>query len=324
MDLITQLKSPIQKELQVFEQAFANSFRSSNPLLSSVFEYFRKGSSKQLRPILVLLCAKICGNVNQATIAGAVGLELLHTASLIHDDVVDDTFERRGQPSINAKWDNKIAILSGDYIFSNGAFYASKTKNLRILELMSSLGMQLSDGELLQLANTEQSKLSEEDYFSIIRKKTALLFSACSEIGALSVDADEKTQTHLRNYGEYLGICFQLKDDIFDYYENIKIGKPTGNDIRDGKITLPLIYALRNASEKEKQSILEIISRKDFSEQNIQTILHFARENGGIAYAEKQMELYKQKAIDELHIFPDSEEKNALLASVEFVISRKI
>ena len=322
MNSITKIKAPILDELELFDKAFESSFQSSNLLLSDIFKYIRKGSSKQFRPILVLLCAKLCGNVNQTSIDSAVGLELLHTASLIHDDVVDDTFERRGQKSVNAKWNNKIAILSGDYIFSNGASYAAKTRNIRVLELMSSVGMQLSDGELLQLAKTEHLETTEEDYFNIIRKKTALLFSVCAETGALTADADENTLKHLRNYGECLGICFQLKDDIFDYYENLNIGKPTGNDIRDGKITLPLIYALRNASEKDKEPILDIISRKDFSEKNVQNILRFARENGGIAYAEQQMDFYKQKAIAELEIFPDSEIKNALLASVEFAVER--
>ena len=324
MNLITKIKAPILNELQVFEKTFADSLHSSNLLLSDVNEYVRRGNGKQLRPVLVLLGAKICGKINQSTINCAVGTELLHTASLIHDDVVDDTLERRGQKSVNAQWNNRIAVLSGDYMFANAARYVVKTKNNRILELYSNAAMQLVYGEFLQLTNMEQSKMpDEEDYFNIIRKKTALLFSACTEIGALSVDAGENALKALRSYGECLGICFQLKDDIFDYYENLNIGKPTGNDVRDGKITLPLIYALRNAAENEKQPVLDIISRKDFSEKNIQTILHFAREKGGIAYAEQQMEFFKQKAAAELAIFPDSEVKNALLTSAEFAVVRE-
>jgi len=322
MSLITSIKAPILNELQLFEKTFADSLQSSNLLLSNVNEYIRQRNGKQLRPVLVLLCAKLCGEINQSTIDSAVALELLHTASLIHDDVVDDTFERRGQKSVNAQWSNKIAVLSGDYMFSNAAIYVIRTENLRIIKLFSTLGIQLSDGELLQLANTERSKMTEVDYFSVIRKKTALLFSACTEIGAMSVGTDENVQRYLRNYGEYLGICFQLKDDIFDYYENLNIGKPTGNDIRDGKITLPLIYALRNSSEKEKEQILYIINRKDFSEKNVQTILRFAHENGGIAYAEQQMEFYKEKAIAELNNFPDTEIKKSLLMSAEFAAER--
>lgn len=323
MSLIANIKKPILEELQLFEKTFADSLRSSNPLLSSVNEYVRQGTGKQLRPILVLLCAKICGNVNQATIESAVALELLHTASLIHDDVVDDTSERRGRKSVKAQWNNKIAILSGDYMLSNALHYATKTRNVEILELISNIGMQLSDGELLQLANTEQTKITEEAYFNVIRKKTALLFSTCTETGALSVNAAKNTLEHLRNYGEYLGICFQLKDDIFDYYENADIGKPTGNDIRDGKVTLPLIYALRNTFGKEKETILSQIRNKDFSTENIHNILRFAHENGGIAYAEDQMKLYKKRALDELRGFADDEIKASLQASAEFVMARK-
>ena len=323
MSSITSIKTPILNELQLFEKTFAGSLHSSNLLLSSVNEYIYRGNGKQLRPVLVLLCAKLCGKINPSTIDSAVALELLHTASLIHDDVVDDTLERRGRKSVNAQWNNKIAVLSGDYALSNSLRYATKTKNIRILELISNVGTQLSDGELLQLANAEQSKMTEEDYFCIIRKKTALLFSACAEIGALSVDADENAQKHLRNYGEYLGICFQLKDDIFDYYEKLNIGKPTGNDIRDGKITLPLIYALHHSPEKEKEQITDIINRKDFSDKNVQTILQFAHQNGGIAYAKEQMEHYKKKAIEEISGFADTEIKKSLLMSADFAAARE-
>lgn len=323
MSLIATIKEPILEELQWFEKTFDLSLQSGNPLLSSVNKYVRQGNGKQLRPILVLLCAKMCGNINQSTIKSAVALELLHTASLIHDDVVDDTLERRGRKSVNAQWNNKIAVLSGDYMLSNALHYATKTQKFRILELISNIGMQLSDGELLQLMNTEDLESTEDDYYNIIRKKTALLFSTCTEIGALSVDTSENQAKKLRNYGEYLGICFQLKDDIFDYYENANIGKPTGNDIRDGKITLPLIYALQNTAGEEKEKVLRMIKNKDFSPENVRDILCFAHQNGGIAYAEKQMELYKKKALDEIADFPDNEIKQALLMSAEFAVARE-
>ena len=323
MNLLSSIKRPIQEELQLFEKTFVESLQSDNSLLLSVNEHIRQGNGKQLRPILVLLCAKICGKISQQTIESAVALELLHTASLIHDDVVDDTFERRGRKSVHAQWNNKIAVLSGDYMLSNALHYATRTKNIRVLELISNVGLQLSDGELLQLINTEQSKIREEDYFNIIRKKTALLFSTCTEIGALSVGAASDVQEHLRNYGEYLGICFQLKDDIFDYYEDTNIGKPTGNDIRDGKITLPLIYALQNTSGKERDEIFATIQRKNFSAENVHRILRFAHENGGIAYAKEQMERYKKKAIEEINGFGDNEIKDSLLASAEFILARE-
>ncbi len=324
MDMIANIKKPILSELQLFEKMFNNSFRSDNPLLSSVNDYVLQGTGKQLRPVLVLLCAKLCGDINQSTIQSAVSLELLHTASLIHDDVVDDTTERRGRDSVNAQWNNKIAVLAGDYMLSNALKFAAKTRNLRILELISNIGMQLSDGELLQLINTGQTNITEEDYFNVIRKKTAILFSTCTEIGGLSVHADDKVLEHLRKYGEYLGICFQLKDDIFDYFENASvIGKPTGNDIRDGKVTLPLIYALRSSSGQNKERILNIIKNKEFSRENVQDIMQFAYENGGISYAEEQMNIYMKKALDEISDFPDNEIKDSLAMSAGFVIMRK-
>jgi len=310
--------------MQLFEKTFVSALSTENPLLLSVNDYVLQKSGKQLRPMLVLLSAKVCGSVNQSTVDSAISLELLHTASLIHDDVVDDTDERRGKPSINARWTNKIAILSGDYILSKSLGCATKTNNLEILKSIANIGMQLSDGELLQLANVQISKVSEENYFSIIRKKTALLFSTCTEVGGLSVNANEAELEHLRNYGEYLGICFQIKDDIFDYYDELLIGKPTGNDIRDGKITLPLIYALRNSEVASKEKIVAIIDNKEFSEENIHAVTRFAHENGGVLYAEERMIAYKNKAIEELNGFAVSDVKKALILSAEFAASRDI
>ena len=263
MNTIAAIKEPVKTEMQDFEKAFVSSLYTDNPLLSSVNNYVLKGSGKKLRPVLVMLAAKICGTVNDASILSAISLELLHTASLIHDDVVDDTNERRGKESVNAKWTNKISILSGDYMLSTALYYATKTQIMGVLELISNIGRQLSDGELLQLSNSDQIKTTEENYLKIIRKKTALLFSTCTEIGALSVNATLTEREALRRYGEYLGICFQMKDDIFDYFENASIGKPTGNDIRDGKLTLPLIYALKNTSGQLKEQIVSWIKNKD-------------------------------------------------------------
>ncbi len=322
MDFIESIRQPILKEMQLFQKTFATALSTDNPLLLSVNEYVLQKSGKQLRPMLVILSAKLCGETNQTTIDGAISLELLHTASLIHDDVVDDTLERRGKPSVNARWTNKIAILSGDYILSKALGCAAKTDNLPILKAMANIGMQLSDGELLQLINARISKTSEENYFKIIRKKTALLFSTCSEVGGLSVNASETALHHLRNFGEYLGISFQIKDDIFDYYENIQIGKPTGNDIRDGKVTLPLIYGLMNSESEEKENVMTWINTKDFSPENIQAITRFAHESGGVDYALSQMEVFKNKAIEELNGFADSEVKKSLILCAEYAASR--
>lgn len=324
MNYIEAIRKPIHEEMQLFTQTFAEALHTDNPMLERVNEYVLQKSGKQLRPMLVLLSAKICGEVNTATINGALSLELLHTASLIHDDVVDDTLERRGMPSINARWTNKIAILSGDYILSKSIGCATRTDDLAILKSIANIGMQLSDGELLQLINANISETSEADYFNIIRKKTALLFSTCSEVGALSVKSTNESLEHLRNFGEYLGISFQIKDDIFDYFENINIGKPTGNDIRDGKVTLPLIYAVLNTVGAEKEQVLNWLSENDFSTENIQAMTQFAHKNGGVDYALRQMEIYKNKAIEELNSFEDSDVKNALIECAEYAASREI
>jgi octaprenyl-diphosphate synthase len=322
MNFIDNIRKPILTEMQMFEQTFAEALSTDNPMLESVNEYVLKKSGKQLRPMLTILSAKLCGEVNQTTLHGALSLELLHTASLIHDDVVDDTLERRGKPSINARWTNKIAILSGDYILSKSLGSATKTNNLEILKAIASIGMQLSDGELLQLVNETFSETSEKKYFNIIRKKTALLFSTCAEVGGMSVKADDEALLHLRNFGEYLGICFQIKDDIFDYSENTNIGKPTGNDIRDGKMTLPLIYALMNSTGSERDQVLAMLDNKDFSPENIKTITLFTHKEGGVKYATEQMEIYKNKAIEELNGFADSDVKKSLILCAEYAASR--
>ena len=322
MSFIETIKRTILSEMQLFEKTFVESLSTDNPLLLSVNDYVLQKSGKQLRPMLVILAAKMCGEVNQTTLDGALSLELLHTASLIHDDVVDDTPERRGKPSVNARWTNKIAILSGDYILSKSLGCAARTNNLPILKAMANIGMQLSDGELLQLINAKFSETAEANYFTIIRKKTALLFSTCTEVGGLSVDADEEALQHLRNFGEYLGICFQIKDDIFDYSENIQIGKPTGNDIRDGKVTLPLIYAVMNSTGTEKEQVLTWLATKDFTTENIHAITLFTHKNGGVSYALAQMEAFKNKAIEELNGFADSDVKKSLILCAEYAASR--
>ncbi len=323
MNFIETIKRPILAEMQLFGKTFADSLSTDNPMLESVNEYVLQKSGKQLRPMMVVLSAKLCGEVNQSTIDSALSLELLHTASLIHDDVVDDTLERRGKPSINARWTNKIAILSGDYILSKSLSCAVKTNNLPVLKAIANIGMQLSDGELLQLVNARISAESEENYYTIIRKKTALLFSTCTEVGGLSVNANQEALLHLRNFGEYLGICFQIKDDIFDYSPDIQIGKPTGNDIRDGKVTLPLIYGLLNTTGADRDQVLSWIENKDFTTENIQAITEFTHKSGGVKYAVSQMETFKNKAIEELNGFADSDVKQSLILCAEYAANRE-
>ena len=259
---------------------------------------------------------------NQATIQGAVAVELLHTASLIHDDVIDDTDKRRGNQSINAKWNNKVAVLSGDYMLSISLSEITLSSNIQMVKAISFVGAQLSDGELLQLQNTQDNIISEAEYFQIIKKKTAVLFSVCMQIGGLSVGANEQTINNLMSYGEYLGYCFQIKDDIFDYYQDVNIGKPTQNDIRDGKITLPLIYALKNAPKTESAKIANLLKSNQLSEEEIDSIYRFALENNGIELAINQMNIYKKKAIDTLNDFPNNPYKEALIDCVEYAINR--
>ena len=241
----------------------------------------------------------------------------------MHDDVVDNTNIRRGRESINSRWTNKVAVLSGDYMLSNSLSAASKTQNLQIMNAISKIGMELSDGELLQLANSQQTQITKEDYFTIIRKKTALLFATCAQIGGFSVGASKKQLENLWDFGEYLGICFQIKDDIFDYYSDIEIGKPTGNDLQDGKITLPLIYALEHSDAATRDKCLSIIENNEFSTENIDFIMQFAHNNGGVEYANNLMTEYKDKAIEKLKDFPDSDAKNALILCAEYSATRK-
>lgn len=323
MNFIDEIKSPILDEMHLFEKVFAEDLDTDNQLLLQIIEYVRETSGKQLRPILTILSAKVCGMVTEDTVQCAKSVEMLHTASLIHDDIVDDTLERRGNASINSRWTNKIAVFAGDYMFSKSLSCANKTNNIAILKSISEIGSQLTDGELLQLVQTQLSKTTEDNYYTIIRKKTAQLFASCCEVGALSVGATKDELAYLRNFGLFLGISFQIKDDIFDYFENIKIGKPTGNDIRDGKVTLPLIYALQHASDDERKIIANWIDNRDYSSDNIQTITRFAREMGGVDYAIEQMEVYKNKAIEELNSFEDSDMKKSLVLCAEYAASRK-
>jgi octaprenyl-diphosphate synthase len=274
--------------------------------------------------MLVILAAKLVAKeISAATIQSAIAMELLHTASLVHDDVVDDTLERRGTQSVNARWGNKVAVLSGDYMLSTGLLQVSLTQNTDILKSVSFIGMQLSDGEILQLSATQQAKISESQYYKIIQKKTAYLFSVCAEVGALSVSASPMEVEHLKKFGEYLGFCFQIKDDIFDYLQDINIGKPTGNDLRDGKVTLPLIYALKNAPEDEREKMITWIRMKDFTQENIDYLNQYAIDNGGLEYAELSMKDFKEKAIRELDDFEDNSWKQALIHCAEFAVSRK-
>lgn len=322
MSFIEKIKQPILAEMQEFENVFNTVLNSDNTLLTSVHEYVMHGQGKKLRPILTILAAKLFGEVNKATLYGAFSLELLHTASLVHDDVVDDTPERRGRDSVNARWTNKVAVLTGDYLLSKSLHSAYLTKDIHIVGAIANIGMTLTDGELLQLSVLTPATIDESLYLSIVERKTAQLFATCMEVGARSVGATEEQIALLKEYGNALGVCFQIKDDIFDYDEHAKIGKPTGNDVRDGKLTLPLIYALRSCQTNEKDEIIRLISEKDFAPANILRIMNFALDNGGLEYAKKSMREYSQKAIGAIKSFADSQAKQALIDCISFVSDR--
>lgn len=323
MNPVEIIKKAIKAELDLFDTTLVSSLQTDNTLLKGVNEYVFMNMGKRLRPMLVLLSAKLSGEVNDSAIHASIALELLHTATLVHDDVVDDTYERRGSQSVNARWGNKVAVLLGDYMLAGALRQVAKTRNADILELLAGIALELSDGEILQLTSTQNIKISEEQYFNIIRKKTAHLFAACCEVGALAAGAGSEARQHLRSYGEYLGMCFQIKDDVFDYYPNISIGKPTGNDLRDGKITLPLIYALNNSTDEMRNKIFTLINIRDFPEENIDLITRFAIDNGGLKYAQDCMEMYKNKAIAELAMFEDNEVKQALITCAEYAVARE-
>ncbi len=324
MSLIDEIKKPIHVELLIFKKKFTHTLSTDNALLQNIIDYVLEGAGKQLRPIMVLLASKLCnGCVTDATYHTALAIEFLHNASLIHDDVVDDTCERRGRSSINARWTNKIAVLSGDYLLAQSLISGARTRNLEIMDAIAKIGSELSDGELLQINKSQKSKITEADYFAIVQKKTAILFSACTYTGGIAANADADKLERLRLFGEYTGICFQIKDDIFDYFDDIEIGKPTSNDLQDGKITLPLIYAINNATATEKEDIITIIDSKDFTSENIAKIMRFAKEKGGVDYAINKMNTLKEKALEQLSIFPESEVKTALSLCVEFATNRK-
>lgn len=322
MDEIKHIVQPIAAELERFNEEFASSLRSETHLLQSVIDKILSSTGKHVRPILVLLTAKACGKVSDNSINSAVLLELLHTATLIHDDVIDETKQRRGVPSLNAIFDNRISVLAGDYLLSTALIRSIHTKDLRIISIISNLGRDLSEGEIKQLETAEESILDEQCYLQVIKKKTATLLSACMEIGAISAGASDEQIAICRKVGEYLGYCFQIKDDIFDYFKESQIGKPTGNDIREGKVTLPLLYALRQGGG-EAESYREMILRKEFTGVNVEALIAFAKVQGGIAYAEHRMQHYYEMAIEAMQQLPDSAARLALAHLADFIIHRK-
>ena len=323
MDKLQIITQSIQKEIASFNNLFAESLQSHNNDFQSMIDFISGRNGKRIRPIVLILSAGLCGETNRKTIDYALILELLHTATLIHDDVVDNTMERRAQPSANAQFDNRLAVLLGDYILSLAITHAVRAQNGIVMEIISRLAQNLAEGELTQLIASKKAIVDEERYFDVIRKKTATLFSSCSELGALSADATPEIREKLRLIGENLGLCFQIRDDIFDYFDQGEIGKPTGNDIREGKITLPLIYALQTAPQTISSTMLEMISKQDFTPENIRLLIDFAKKYRGIGYAQSRMLEIKAKMIDLLTVFPRSEAKTAMIDLIGYIVERE-
>jgi octaprenyl-diphosphate synthase len=323
MNKLQSIAQPVEKEMEGFNRFFAESLRGHNSDFQSMIDFVSGKNGKRIRPLILLLSAKLCGEPNEKSVDYAVTLELLHTATLIHDDVVDNTMERRGQLSANAKYDNRTAVLLGDYILAMAITRAVLSQNFAVLNIMSRLARVLAEGELTQLVASKELRFNEKHYFEVIWKKTAFLLSACSEMGAVSVSATSEEQEKLRLIGENLGLCFQIKDDIFDYFDQGDIGKPTGNDIREGKITLPLIYALNNAPTYDMERILALIHKRNFTPEIIREITGFTKENKGIEYAQLKMQEIRKKTLALLSDFPNSEAKTSLIQLSDYIIERE-
>lgn len=321
-------RNSIQSEFLLFEKAFSTTLSSDNPLIDNVLDYIHTKRGKQLRPILVMLSAAICKGVTDKTINTAVALELLHTASLVHDDVVDNSPTRRGTNAVHAQWTNKIAILVGDYMLAKVIGLLAEIRNTSILSIVSEVGAALSSGELIQLHNGESMWISEEQYLTVIKHKTAHLFAACCEAGAVSSGATAKQSSALRNFGMYLGLCFQLKDDVFDYSDAEDLGKPTMNDLQDGKATLPIIISLQRATKEEANHIKELAEALASKSPHIdqfeaeQEIRSFVLRYNGMRYAYQLMDKYRKKAIETLASFPENKYKESLISLLDYAIKR--
>ena len=342
MDKLFSIRQPITEELALLNKTLTESLHTTSPLMNEVIQAYLESKGKQIRPILVLLCAKLFGEVPREAIDAAASLEMLHNASLIHDDVVDESQKRRGLPTINHLYDNRIAVLVGDYFVSCALACSIKTNKMPIVSCLGAqkltlfdqcefyypclgvLGRDLARGEIDQLSNARNHLLDENAYFEVIRRKTASLFYACMQVGALSAGASAEDVARLGMFGEKLGLCFQIKDDIFDYYEDKVIGKPTGNDLREGKITLPLIYAITHGEGSENERMRDLLLSEEYlSSDSVHTLIEYAKTQGGIEYAYTTMGRIRNEAVDLLSVFPPSETIDALIAILDYTIERE-
>ncbi|OCA78918.1 polyprenyl synthetase [Chryseobacterium contaminans] len=320
---VEEIKRPINDEMKLFEQKFYESMQSKVPLLDKVTRFIVTTKGKQMRPMFVFLCAKLVGNVTEKTYRGASMIELIHTATLVHDDVVDESFKRRNFFSINALWKNKIAVLVGDYLLSKSVLLSTDHKDYDLLGVISRTIREMSEGELLQLEKARKLDITEDVYYEIIRQKTATLIAACCEIGVLSNNADEALAKKMMDFGTFTGMAFQIKDDLFDYLSSNVIGKPVGIDIKEQKMTLPLIHTLKTASEKDRKYYFDTIKRYNNNPKRVKELIEFVKSSGGLEYAIKVMKDFQQKAKDILNEFPESEARKSLHIMLDYVIERK-
>ena len=324
MKIISQIKLPVEREMELFEKKFFQSMSSKVALLNRITHYIVNRKGKQMRPMFVFLVAKMVseGKVNERTYRGASVIELIHTATLVHDDVVDDSNRRRGFFSINALWKNKIAVLVGDYLLSKGLLLSIDNNDFDLLKIISVAVREMSEGELLQIEKARRLDITEDVYYDIIRQKTATLIAACCSLGAASVKPDSEEVETMRRFGELIGMAFQIKDDLFDYGEE-KIGKPTGIDIKEQKMTLPLIYALNNSDKKEKAWVINSVKNHNKDKKRVKEVIAFVKEKGGLEYATSQMIAFQEEALKILEEYPQSQYKDSLELMVNYVIERK-
>lgn len=320
---LNQIKAPIKEEMQSFEKHFRNSMKSSVPLLDKITHYIVKRKGKQMRPMFVFLSSKLFGETTDSTYRAASLIELLHTATLVHDDVVDEAYKRRGFFSINALWKNKIAVLVGDYLLSRGLLLSVENEEFDLLKIVSTSVKLMSEGELLQIEKARRLDISEEVYFDIITKKTATLIASCCATGAKAAKQDEKTVELMRLFGEKVGICFQIKDDLFDYGSGEDIGKPSGIDIKEKKMTLPLIHALSKASKSERRKVINTVKNNNNDDKKVQEVINFVLDSGGIQYATQKMYAYRDEALSILSELPENDARESLKNLVLFTTERK-
>ena len=323
MSEIKDIKKPIVDEMNLFENKFKKSLKTTVPLLDKIMHYIIKRKGKQMRPMFVFLCAKLFGETKESAYTAASLIELLHTATLVHDDVIDESNFRRGVFSINALWKNKISVLVGDFLLSRGLLLAVEKNEFELLKIVSHAVKDMSEGELLQIEKTRKLNITEEVYYEIIRKKTAALISACCASGASSSETSSENISHMKIFGEKVGIAFQIKDDLFDYTQSPLIGKPTGLDIREKKMTLPLIHTLNQVNKKEKSFIINTIKNDSKNSKKVEQIINLVKDNKGLEFAENKMNEYYSESIKILEKFDDNEAKDSLKKLVEFVVKRK-